>query len=552
MVSPLRLPSPLKASAGARKTRSCLLATAFAFCVYFMLLWSSINVAFLQSALWSGRRRVETTMQQQRNLHVALRQPTGEYYWQLKSRETFAPSTESEPYSSPSVLPGAPGFESCSAWRPALRQRFEERCWPWVDHLNRWQQLATDKSRMGSTVFKCERADDCTGMGDRMVGVIGVLSAAIRDKRAVRFRWPALKMFFESCGLPDTYASRWNGTEDFAPSLACPSGSYADTCSKFAIRGACSTLPAISRVMTNMNRPCVVPQLCSKLRAAFPTDLTAADIVGCPMRALFQPKPAFMSRKFWFLHNGERTEQPLTTIEEILSRYYTIVVQIRALDERGSNPMTTAKTSGSKLTLADAENLWKQPFRCAQTVQSYLEGRKHTFRSVLDRALRQSESSAELQEGDDDWLVEGKPVRWLLLTSHGQVKRMASGFLGNRLLQFEHEPKHVSFSNSLDDEAELFAEWYVAGLGDTMVLSDYFYQRPSALTTTALFYNLKHLWYRASTCEVQHVPVFATNIEVPCTANFVSPKALPQPHLKPLRGKFPQAWVQRGVVRVGH
>jgi len=92
------------------------------------------------------------------------------------------------------------------------------------------------------------------------------------------------------------------------------------------------------------------------------------------------------------------------------------------------------------------------------------------------------------------------------------------------------------------------AEWYIAGLADRHVLSDFVYgNRPSALMVTALLYNMRSTWVRASSCTEEPLPAFNTNLDVTCrsawtedweparstaaNASRQTPRYLPQPHL---------------------
>jgi len=396
----------------------------------------------------------------------------------------------------------------CARWPAHIRDRVNERCGAWASYFGEWLVLPTEQQ--GSVVYTCDA--NCTGLGDRLVGIVGALNVAMYEGRALRVRLPALGLAFEPCALGTDYAARWNASVDHERHPACKTQhSYmrdAITCQLFATAGdACSFTRSAARELVNVNRPCIRPRICNALRRAWNAGLTEADIVGCPLRLLMEPGEAFSTlHTFQFRIEGRVSAMTLREIVATLSRFYVIAVHVRSPDQE------------AHVRIAD-ESEWQLPLDCAR---------------LLETHVRASGG-------------EPRPVRWLVLTNNVDLHARLANLVGDRLLQFAHQPAHVQAMTSRAQELALLAEWIVVGVADKHVLADFANgRRPSALAVTALLYNLRSTWVRASTCTEEPLPAFNTNLDVECRSAWSddwepgsrppnAPKQtsqrLPQPHL---------------------
>jgi len=373
----------------------------------------------------------------------------------------------------------------CARWSPEVRARINERCGVWASYIGEW--VASTRASTGSVVYACDA--NCTGLGDRLVGLVGVLNVAMYEGRALRVQLPSLASALEPCAL-QSYASAWNAAVDHPADPRCDKHHLyfeylrdANTCAFFPRRDSgdqCSFSPGIANTLVNVNRPCVRPRICNALRSAFRGNLTAADIVGCPLRLLMEPSERFVAeQRFEFRLDGQVRSMSVRDIALALRRYHVIAVQIRTADD------------DAKATMGN-ESEWRLPLRCAHKLQTY---------------------HAKVSGGG----AAAKPVRWLVLTNHVGLHARLLGLVGDKLLQFTRPPEHMRFMTSHLQEATLIAEWYIAGLADKHVLSDFVYgNRPSALMTTALLYNMRSTWIRASSCTEEPLPAFNTNLDVSC------------------------------------
>jgi hypothetical protein len=175
---------------------------------------------------------------------------------------------------------------------------------------------------------------------------------------------------------------------------------------------------------------------------------------------------------------------------------------------------------------------------------------------------------------DDEFLVNGKPVRWFFASDTQRMRSMAMRIFGGKLLMVDEAPKHIALDNLRRSRSALFttfAEWYLLGLADKLVMNRYgedgvteghtvqknrlYEGRLSSFPKMSWAYHLKSLTYDAWTCREVNMPVDGTWKEAlvatqdcPVLAQAEARRA--QPHLAGLPKPFPDSWVLRGEVKL--
>jgi len=98
-----------------------------------------------------------------------------------------------------------------------------------------------------------------------------------------------------------------------------------------------------------------------------------------------------------------------------------------------------------------------------------LRANQHHFKSTqipADKTLPENDWKPE----DDEFKVDGRPVRWFLASDSKDMRDMATHLYGSKLIMVEIVPKHIAFVQAKQVTlADTFAEWYLLGLGDKIV-----------------------------------------------------------------------------------
>ena len=112
-----------------------------------------------------------------------------------------------------------------------------------------------------------------------------------------------------------------------------------------------------------------------------------------------------------------------------------------------------------------------------------------------------------------------------------QIRAMAVRVFGARILMIKEAPHHLSKSQGMNGFhvlANTFAEWYLLGLGDKLILNRYgddgitsgisaippklrlWQGRVSSFPKTSWVYHLKHQTYDAHSCTEEKLPIDGT------------------------------------------
>ena len=159
-------------------------------------------------------------------------------------------------------------------------------------------------------------------------------------------------------------------------------------------------------------------------------------------------------------------------------------------------------------------------------------------------------------EKDDEYNVDGKPVRWFLASDSNSLRRMALKMFGEKLLMITTRPSHLAFSRSPSVLEDSFAEWMLLGWCDSLIMnkiggSTLFRGRLSSFSKTAWVYQLKSLIYDAGTCRRRQILLDGNWKFAPydCQKQYSFHHRFTQPHLSNLpNSSFPLFWMDNGKI----
>ena len=440
--------------------------------------------------------------------------------------------------------------ERCPAWSAAFRESYVEKCGFWFDLYLDWAQKSLGKKSVG---YLCLDERRCHGLGDRLAGIQGIFNAALEAKRPLKVGWKGLDSLFQSCLFGNVSGAQWghdlrvkpHGCMYDHPSACIPTLSQTLHC------------PDSPVWFENSDRTCLSDSMCKRAIATFPQTLNTANIYGCGLRALFEPKAQFLKYVIPFREAEKGLKQ--VTVEEaqqIMSKYYVIGIHFRLGDRAAFFRSKTREISAS-----DAEYLL--PFQCAATIQSHLERRPFQAKNV--RVARKDDIHYVKQPTDDEYTVDGRPVRWFLASDTSALRDLAVELFGDKLLMIETRPSHIAFSASRKPSvlSDTFAEWYLLGLSENLVVNriggrDLYNGRISSFSKTSWVYQLKSIVYDAGNCRQREIILDGTWKTPPpaCRRSSALNHRLDQPHLVNIESvaignaSFPKVWIEKGIPSV--
>jgi hypothetical protein len=437
--------------------------------------------------------------------------------------------------------------ENCANWDSALMERFELKCKFWLNTYADWLSKADIPGKHHPVGYECADEHLCHGLGDRLAGVQGSFSVALETGRPFRIKWNGMDRLFESCVFKGKQAGAW-GTET---SKGCSTG-----------RGSCvadvyeaNQCKQTALMFDNSDRGCLPAGTCSIANKAFPDTLTAANIYGCGLRALFEPSKSLLEYKVPLRDGANGVKRvSFADAQAVLSKYYVIGIHFRIGDNAAFfHP-------GSREVTPD-HSVYLTPFQCAMTIQSHLEQRpiQPSTRVVNGKDMRYVKQSL-----DEEFTVGGKPVRWFLASDSNSIREMAVQLFGDKLLMIETRPSHLALKQGDRSSilADTFAEWFLLGLSDSLVVNriggkNLYRGRLSSFSKTTWAYQLKNIFYDAGSCRRRQILLDGTWKVAPkeCTRGYSFHHKLSQPHLDDINVvlpnlTFPVAWVDRGRVSV--
>ena len=379
---------------------------------------------------------------------------------------------------------------SCTYWSESFRKKYSDTCGYWIDVYNKWERRVDYKS-LRQVAYFCSGTSMCHGWGDRVAGMLASFHKALDDGVQFRIGHDYLSNLFNPCVVgSNRRVTNWAKNKFRKPIGMCEVRNVA--CSTFM--GTHCSNPSI--ISYNSDRMCIAKSHCEGMLHQS-KDLSAARVVGCGLRAMLEPsKEMFEDIKFPIRIDGQTQLLNLKSVEETFSKYYVISIQMRL----GDSIAFFSKTESN--IFQTQRRMLSFPFRCAETVESY---------------LRKKQASKAEYEDDPEETIHGKPIRYFLATDTFEYRQMAQELFGDKLITFDFKPEHIAFGGSAKFAlAKEIAEWYTLGLGRQLVLnkvglSNNFYKgRFSGFAKTSWVYHLKHMVYDAGTCKQFSLPFSGT------------------------------------------
>ena len=422
----------------------------------------------------------------------------------------------------------------CPNWSPAFAERYSEQCKFWLAKFSDWDASLTPSTK--DVAYYCNDVTDCRGWGDRIGGIQNAFVKALNGKYAFKIGHDGLRDMFSPCLFQNKKANWAKFPRPFRPdNTACWSTRTAHCFAWTTMQCSGSAM-----VTVNTDRTCIPEGNCVGIRANLPESerLSVANVLGCSLRAMFEPSEHFLDKVTVpiKLGDGKREVKSIREIEFLLKKYYVISIHFRMGDGY-------AFFHKAGEFMIDSNEKFSRPFRCAQTLESYL---------INNRAIKDGEEVT----------VDDRPVRWFLASDSYRLKRQAIDKYGDKLITIDIKPEHVAMDTKTEDLTTTIAEWYILGLGDRLIVNkigtthgDFYHGRVSAFPKTTWAYQLKHMLYDAGTCREYPLPFEGIWEDIKtksCWKNsYIAQglKSFPQPHLQFLEKRnqsFPQAYVVNG------
>jgi len=293
----------------------------------------------------------------------------------------------------------------------------------------------------------------------------------------------------------------------------------------------------LSTAYIDLNRVCMNSRMCNDLMKRNNDHVNTIDAVGCVTRAILEPSNYFRKKLKIPFKIGTREPKNMTIseIEDFFKSNYVITIHMRLGDRRSFSEDEFLVDFKEKPSL-------NNPFRCAQTIESF----------VQERFMN--------EDG-----LKRKKVYWFLTSDSESFKLEASKIFGGKIVTIELPPKHIAQvdQNHKDDLFHTLAEWYILGLSQKLILNFFeksmFSGRVSGFSKSSWVYHLKHLFYNAATCEMQTFRFDGTWIDIRTDTRCGSFQTISasrnyrNQHLQRLREKhlhFPSAWVEHGKIMI--
>jgi len=418
-------------------------------------------------------------------------------------------------------------MKKCPNWSKEFAVRFQTECGGyWMERFEYWELKVTQKSK--EVAYYCEDEADCRGWGDRIGGIEAAFFKALSMNAQFKMGHKGLNELFSPCLFKSKWTNWASSAKSFIPRHDSCVVTAAKNCGGWLHMGCTGS----SIVTKNTDRTCIYPETCKTLLATRET-VTASNVFGCGLRAILEPSKTFFEETMYplKLEKGKRLSLSLREIEAYLKQFYVISIQFRLGD-------AIAFYKKGEIDVDDEDYL--RPFRCAQTLESYLTG------------------------GRLNGTVNGKQVMWFIASDSQKLKLAISSKFPGKLLMLDMKPEHVALTGTGTNELQhTIAEWIVLGLGDEMVVnrigsSKSFYRgRMSGFPKSSWAYHLKHYVYDSGKCVKMDLPfegIWEDAKEKSCGKGRTLLMSH-QEHLAPLQERnlsFPDAYVLNGhVVNLG-
>lgn len=300
--------------------------------------------------------------------------------------------------------------ETCPAWSASFAAKFAHECGFWYNKIQMWDPKQTTIS----VTYDCQEGTNCPEWGKRAIGVFSAFSLASEVGGVLKVGGPSL---FEPCLLSNQTVS-W-GAQGSSREASC---FLSKSCSNWNATEPCSSLKAHALGKLCLSNP---SSMCNEVQTQYMKSFTMVDVVGCGLKALFEPSELLYRGIRFRLLDGLNPAEALSLdeIERRLDLYHVISIDIR--------------WNMQSFNLSQLGEQDYFPFRCAETLESHV--------------LAQNASS--------------KPIRWFLSTDSLQYGAFVSSLFKNKVIRLD-------FGAQLDEETRLrytVAQWYLLGRADDML-----------------------------------------------------------------------------------
>jgi hypothetical protein len=428
----------------------------------------------------------------------------------------------------------------CPHWAESFAQKYKSECGYWLDRFDKWESVVSKESK--EAAYFCESEESCRGWGDRLGGIVNAFVKALHNNYQFKIGHEGLNSLFHPCLFQKNRWTNWaSSTRSFRPKADSCVVTPAVQCGGW-LAMSCRGQAVVTK---NTDRTCLPQSDCNHLLEMYPDRLSAVNVVGCLMRAIFEPRDKFYTETMFPVRIGKDTKKKMSLyeIEQFMRDYYVISIHFRLGDAYAFFNQAASEMSLKK-------EKYSRPFRCAQTIESYL--------------ATKSNKGEDGDTGDDTELrINGKPVMWFVASDSYRIKQLALHAFPNKIITLDIKPEHVALKTQDDTLERTIAEWYLLGLGDELVvnkigttLGDFYHGRISAFPKTSWVYHLKHMAYDAGRCVRFTLPYEGIWEDLKTKSCNEGPfrhfrTNFTQDHLDPLKNsgvEFPLAYVANGKV----
>mmetsp|Transcript_9657 Transcript_9657/g.12622 ORF Transcript_9657/g.12622 Transcript_9657/m.12622 type:complete len:494 (-) Transcript_9657:53-1534(-) len=384
-------------------------------------------------------------------LLVPLRQPL------LKEEDVAAATSNSKTCETP--VDADPEFE----------QRFRDKCGYWIKKVTKWKQLMAKKKKFPKFYAHQERS----GTGDRLAGSMTAFSTAMKTQNYLELRWTNIdKVFKPSCLLNNEYDSQnrplvvLNGTRKRLGSGTCRLGTWYQCKIVRHNRDRCPVY----------NRACLDQSSCGELVDTYGKQLNMGNVIGCPIRILFQPKLEFLNHEVSWDIDNRTVNGTLAELVAVMKKYETIAMHLRLGDALMSKKVEGLPNSSHENSVV------KHSQNCANMVDSHIS----SVKPVRTK----------------------KEIKWIVASDDQRVRNYYRESFPGKVIILKSRPRHVQIVRKIAQEEgaeagleairDLFAEWYIIGKADHLISNKAHKFGVSAFSRSAWTYNLKSQYYEVT------------------------------------------------------
>lgn len=385
---------------------------------------------------------------------------------------------------------------------------FRQQCGWWMKAIRNWKVGVSDSYQTASVASqladgKLYAQQERSGVGDRMAGIMGAFYFALQRKVRLEVRWTLINEVFQPSCLVDQYisasnissadsetlsddgvrASHVNSSSTFFSLLGDSPPKHSANACEHASYYSCSYKEHLSDHCHNYNRACMAKTMCNRLVRSTPLStesITMTNVIGCPLRALLQPRSDFFDHEVsWFVDGSHQHGTLRTLVQLIKTSYLTIAIHIRM----GDKYMHENHFKGDPDTNTELSILSRTE-ECVHVVEQYLAA---LYETTVLRGRQQPQSI--------------KPVKWLIASDDVRIRNYFQERFPSKVILLSTKPHHVSSikrddaSVKVQEVRDLFAEWYLIGQADELITNRAHRFGVSAFSRSARIYHLKSQYF---------------------------------------------------------